>query len=513
MPKATAVWTNARFAGAALLVGAALCACGGRGAGGANALPADVAGSVARPAATAVPSPEIITVDVAHGAPAVSEDLIGASLATWSDITQPYVAQTFAAIGLHAVRWPGGSESDAYHWANGGTICDGQGYVYPPSTFDNFMKDDAIPAKLDVSITLDYGSNAACNAGGDPTEAAAWVGYAKSKAYAVRRWTVGNEVYGSWEYDLHAVPHDPATYAAAVATGYYPKIKAADPTAQVGVVVAGSSFPAWDPIVLKKAKYDFVEFHYYAQAPGAENDRSLIGPGINTFANTLRSLRAEMTSLGVSPSIPIYVGELNTVYTNPGKQTVSIVNGLFAGMAVAEMMRQSGVDAATWWIGYGGCDTSGNDSGSVYGWQNFGTYTLFSDGGGECGSNIPAGTAFPDARAYALLSQFAPAGSTMRNVSGTNLRDVRAYADTSAGRYALLLFNTDDSAPSRTFVVQITGATKSSFAAAQTTYGKAQYDESKTGVWAAPVKQSLGTVKTTFDVVLPAWSMSLVTLQ
>ena len=173
----------------------------------------------------------------------------------------------------------------------------------------------------------------------------------------MKRWTVGNEVYGSWEYDLHPIPHDPTTYANEVATGYYPKIKAADPNAQVGVVVGGTAYSSWDSIVLKKAKYDFVEYHYYAQGPGAENDAQLLGAGVSTFASTLRALRAEMTSLGVPTSIPIYVGELNTVYTNPGKQTVSIVNGLFAAQAVGEMMKQSGVNAATWWLGYGGCDT------------------------------------------------------------------------------------------------------------------------------------------------------------
>jgi len=51
----------------------------------------------------------------------------------------------------------------------------------------------------------------------------------------------GNEVYGGWEYDLHAQKNDPGTYAAAVAgsNGYYQLMKNADSTAQVGVVVEG----------------------------------------------------------------------------------------------------------------------------------------------------------------------------------------------------------------------------------------------------------------------------------
>ncbi len=417
-----------------------------------------------------------------------------------------------AATGFHLVRWPGGSESDAYHWQTN-SVCDGQGYVYPASTFDAFANDVVKPAKLDVAITLNYGSNAACNAGGDPSEAAAWAAYAKAHGDVVRWWTVGNEQFGSWEYDLHAKPHDPATYANAVATGYYPQVKAADPNAQVGVVVGGSSYPAWDQTVLKSAKYDFVEFHYYAQAPGSESDAYLLGQGVTDFANAVASVRSEMTQNGVPSSVPIYVGELNSVYANPGKQTVSITNGLFAGMAVAELMKQSGVTMATWWLAYGGCNTGTNDSSSLYGWQSFGAYTLFSDGGGECGSNIPAATPFPDARAYALLVDFAPAGSISRTAQlASGVKNVRAYADTSPGRDAVLLFNLNESAPV-SLALRVEHATKTSFAGTQITYGRAQYDQSKSGAWPGPVTQSLGTVGTQFTVTLPAWSMSVVELR
>ena len=43
------------------------------------------------------------------------------------------------------------------------------------STFANFVNDIAIPGGFDVALTANYGSNAACNGGGDPTEAASWV--------------------------------------------------------------------------------------------------------------------------------------------------------------------------------------------------------------------------------------------------------------------------------------------------------------------------------------------------
>ena len=41
------------------------------------------------------------------------------------------------------------------------------------------------------------------NGGGDPTEAAAWAAEAVRKAMPPSHVTVGNENYGSWEFDLH----------------------------------------------------------------------------------------------------------------------------------------------------------------------------------------------------------------------------------------------------------------------------------------------------------------------
>jgi hypothetical protein len=469
------------------------------------------------PAPTKTPTPAptqspavTVTVDGTSAGPAISEDLLGASLAAWSDITQPFIESSMASTGFHLVRWPGGSASDEYHWATN-SVC--QGYVNPNSTFDAFAHDVFEPAHLDVAVTLNYGSNAACNGGGDPAEAAAWVAHAKAGGEHVAYWTVGNEEFGSWEYDLHASPHDPTTYANAVATGYYPQVKAADASAKVGVVVGGSGYPSWDKTVLQSAKYDFVEFHYYAQAPGSESDAYLLGQGVTDFANAVSGLRTEMNGDGVAASVPIYVGELNSVYANPGKQTVSIVNGLFAGMAIAELMKQPGVTMATWWLAYGGCSTGTNDSSSLYGWQSFGAYTLFSDGGGECGSNIAAATPFPDARAYALLIAFAPAGSTSRSAQlSPAAANVRAYADTSPGGEALLLFNLDQTA-AITLGVQLQHAAKASFNATQTTYGKAQYDQSQSGAWPGPSTTSLGTVGSQFSVTLPAWSMNLILLR
>jgi hypothetical protein len=458
----------------------------------------------------AVPSAGVLLRGAVLG-PTVSRTLLGVNMAVWTDITERGLAPPLATAGIAAVRWPGGSDSDLYHWRTN-SLCAG-GYADSRSTFDNFMRDVALPAKLDVSVTLDYGSDATCSGGGDPAEAAAWVAYAKARGYAVRYWTVGNEEYGSWEEDLHAKPHDPATYAAAVATGYYPMVKKADPNALVGVVVEGS--PGWDGIVLKNAKYDFVELHYYAQAPGQESDAGLLANGSPNLVALVAGLRAELRAAG-RPSVPIYLGELGSVYANPGKQAQSIVQALFAGMTLAELARND-VFRATWWIGYGGCGdaSSGNFSSALYGWQDFGGYMIFSDGTPEYGcpnaTRVPLGTLLPTARAYQVMSGFIHDGERVAALAlSGSYGNLRAFGVSRGTSYALALFNLDKTAALATSIRIDTLAAGSSVQ--RTTYGKTQYDLSRNNVWAGPVTATSGAWRGPVSVTLPPWSMTVVTL-
>jgi hypothetical protein len=478
----------------------------------ASAAPTPTGSGIATATPTAIAGAQV-SVNGTHALATIPPIILGANMALWFDITQPGIATSLKTAGFTATRWPGGSDSDAYHWATN-TLCAG-GYANANSTFDNFMKDVAVPGNLDVAITLNYGSNAACNAGGDPSEAAAWVNYANNtQHYGIHWWTVGNEEYGSWEYDLHSSPHNPTTYAGAVAasSGYYASIKAVDSTAQVGVVVSPGY--GWDPIVLAQAKYDFVEFHWYAQAPGSESDSYLTTRAPQALTAAIGTLKSEMSTAGTN--VPIYVGELGSVYSNPGKQTTSITQALFAGQVIGELLND-GVARSTWWLGYGGCSdaSSGNFSSSLYGWQAFGGYMLLSDGLPESGCpNAPTlalGTLLPTARAYQVASGFAHSGEKMfaATVSAA-LPNVRAYAASHGTGYALMLFNLD---PANAVTVPVTINTLSSGSSvAVTTYGKAQYDLSQTGVWSGAVSSSTGSWHGTFSVSLPAWSMSTVTV-
>jgi len=487
------------------------------GCGDARAVPASVPSEGTRLDRTPSGSAPLVKLDAKSSGPLVSADVYGASLDTWYDFLQHFVDPSLRKTGVHLVRFPGGSESDAYHWENGGTLCANQGYIAPQSTFDHLMTRVAKPLGIDIAITLNYGSNRACDGGGEPSEAGAWVAHAKNHGYNVAFWTVGNEVYGSWEYDLHKHPHDPYAYSDAVRNGYYPAVKKADPEARLGVVVDTPTDHAWNDVVLRKASFDFVELHYYPEYDN-DNDQFLLGPAVDTFAKDLRGLREEMTDAGIAQSKPIYLGEYNNDAGNEGKQSVSIVNGLYVGQMLGTLI-EAGVPMGTFWLAYGSCDENGDFSNLLYGWQSFGSEALFSDGlpdpyeGCSNTPKIPGGTPFPTARVMALMASEIPAGAAVRKTSvPRSLGDnVRAYGFARNGGYAFAIFNNTLSPVS--VKAQVAGSNRSGFSAELWTYGKSQYDKSKQDKWVGPVSQSLGSVGTIVPLTLPAYSISILLLE
>jgi hypothetical protein len=471
-----------------------------------------------------------VTVDLSSSGPAVTNKLLGMNMAIWFDVVsnQSEVVSAFQSAGITQVRWPGGSDSDLYHWATD-SMCAG-GYADPLDTFTNFVNDIAKPANLDVALTANYGSNAACTAGGDPTEAAAWATAALAAGITPSHITVGNEEYGSWEYDLHSTKNDPTIYASSVigASGYYSLIKTASPSTLVGVDVdADNASGGWDNTVMANAKgsYDFVEYHYYPEAPGSENDTFLVQKAPQELTTNITTLRSELSNWG-TPNTPIYVGEIGGPYSNPGKQSWSITQGLYAGQVLGEMMN-AGVSRLTWWIGFGNCNgANGNLSASLYGWQNFGAYNVFSDGPTDdptCPDAGPLGTMSPTARAFQLFSQMAVNGQKVltATVAG-DTTDVRAYAATNPNGTAVLLFN-DNETTAQQVTVALTSKNSSS-SVTVTTYDKAIYDLSGsptgtppdpagTNTWAAPTTTPMGAQALPLTLTLTPWSMNMVIIQ
>jgi hypothetical protein len=463
-----------------------------------------------------------ITVNESSSGPAVTDQLLGMNMAAWDDIVtnETGIVNAFKTAGIKAVRWPGGSWSDAYNWETN-TECGS--YAATNDSFANFVSDLAIPAGLDVALTADYGTGKNCTGYGDPTEAAAWAAAALTDGITVSHMTVGNEEYGSWETDNHPLKNNATTYAAATAgsSGYYALVKAASPNTLVGVSVNPGNSPAWDPTVLANAPYDFVEYHFYPETPGQESDTFLVQQAAQELTANINTIKSELNTAG-KPGTPIYVGEIGGPYSNPGKQSWSITQGLYAGQVLGEMMND-GVSRLTWWIGFDNCNgTSGNDSASLYGWQDFGAYNVFSDGTSDsgCPGAGPIGTMSPTARAFQLFSNVAVNGefALTATVAGDKT-NVRAYAATNNGGTALVLFNLNENA-SEPVVVTLSGLNAATTVTV-ITYDKAIYDlsGSPTGVfpdpagtstWAGPTTTNLGAQSLPLTLSLAPWSMNVV---
>ncbi len=477
-----------------------------------------------------------VTVNLTPTGTAVTDKLLGVNMAIWYDLVgnNAGILSAFQSAGITQVRWPGGSDSDAYDWHTN-TLCD-NGYTDSNDTFTNFVNDMAVPAKLDVALTANYGSNApACTTGGVPSEAADWASAAVAAGVTPSHMTVGNEQYGSWEEDLFTTPidtPDPAQYASMVvgADGFYNAIRTASPNTLVGIDVDADSATGgvWDSTVMLNAKgsYDFVEYHYYPEAPGSENDTFIVQTAAQELTTNINTLKSELATYG-TPNTPIYVGEIGGTYTNPGKQSWSITQGLYAGQVLGEMMND-GVSRLTWWIGFGGCSTSGNMSTSLYGWQDFGGYNIFSDGpddAPDCSPGAgPTGTMNPTARAFQLFSKMDVAGQSVLTATVVgDQTDVRAYAATQPNNgTALFLFNVNETL-AQPVTITLTGKS-SSAGVTVTTYDKAIYDLSGsptgnppdpvgTSTWAPPSVTSMGAQSLPLTLTLTPWSMNMIIIQ
>ena len=454
-----------------------------------------------------------ITVDQSSTGPATTDKILGMNLAAWYDVVDNATAinTAFSAAGIKSLRWPGGSWSDAYNWENNWEC--GQSYNQANSNDDflDVVNKLVIPGGLDLALTADYGTGKGCAGFGDPTEAASWAAKALTYGVTVSHMTVGNEEYGSWEVDNHPLQHDPTTYAAATAgpNGYYALIKAASPNTLVGVSANPGNSPAWDPIVLANAPYDFVEYHYYPQYQDVTSDTYLVWQAAQGLTTNINTIRQELPA--AKAGTPIYVGEMGGNSANPGTQSWSITQGLYAGQMLGEMMND-GVSRATWWIGFGNCFGAGNNSPLLYGWQDWGALSVFSDGPAydpECPGAGPIGTMSPTARAFQLFSNVAVDGDNVltATVAGDTY-DVRAYAATHSGGTALVLFNLNETV-SEPVSVTLSGQTTAT-SVTVITYSKAIYDFSQSDVWDPPTTTPITPTTLPLSLSLDPWSMNVV---
>jgi alpha-L-arabinofuranosidase len=530
----------------------------------------------------AVPAQPTTTVNTGTVLGPVAPNLVGVNLAWWDDkLTTPQTQQMVQAAGLTMFRFPGGSSSDDYHFNISNNYNDPVANTIPQ--FTQFI--EGVGGTGLVTLDYGSGSpqEAAAELAyleGSPTDSTVigtglewndntkqwqqvnWqtVGYwaslrgatplAQDDGYnflrinhpaafsEIKDWEVGNEEYGSWEIDHHGTAgpggvstgaqHDPATYAGFAHTfaGFAAEI---DPNISIGIDSAdptGASDNNWTKNVLTQGQSigfvpGFISDHSYMQAPGQENDTTLL---LHTVSdpNTLYDWSTRATDyhtllqglLGSqSSSVQVMATEFNSVYTNPGKQSTSLVNGLFIADSIGSLLN-SGYSAGLVWDLRNGWDTSQNNSPSLYGWRQGGDYGLLGDPNTSSPPSTGPYVPYPNYFAEQLASKIVVAGGQVVSAS-SNFQGLTAYAVQEAnGHLELLVINKDLNANlNEQFTLQ--GFVPSGQAQVWQ-YGEAQDSaQSQTTDGSAALANSTTTLTlngNSFNYTFPAYSMTVLDL-
>lgn len=470
----------------------------------------------------AEPAPATVhlTVNAAQTVRTVDARQFGINAAVWdAGFDTANTISLLAEMNNQALRFPGGSLSDEYHWATNTT---GSNTWTWATSFDKFAH-VATATSARVFITANYGS-------GTPAEAADWVRYANvTKGYGFKYWEVGNENYGGWETDANTRPHDPTTYATRF-KDYFLEMKAVDPSIKVGAVVVtgedtyatytdhpvvnprtGQTHNGWTPVLLARLKDlgitpDFIIYHLYMQGPGGESDAGLL-QAASAWATDSADLRRQLGDyLGeTGAGVELVCTEHNSVYASPGKQTTSLVNGLFLADTLGRALLTE-FNTVLWWDMRNARETGNNNDPGLYGWRNYGDY-------GVAGDANPAGPAdrYPTFYVFKLLQYFARGGDrVVAAASDYTLLSMYA-ARRTAGSLTLLVVNKSPVAALNA-AISLTGYTPDG-AAAVYTYGIPQDEAARTGSGSADVAPSaLNGAAAAFSYTFPAYSATVIVL-
>lgn len=469
---------------------------------------------------TAQPPPSTVNVSVnaADTVRVIDTRHFGINTAVWDSLLDTTITTNLlSSMGAGSLRFPGGSLSDDYHWATNTT--DSNTWTWATS-FDQFAQ-VATAIGAQVFVTANYGS-------GTPAEAAAWVQESNvTNHYGFKYWEIGNECYGSWETDNNTVAHDPYTYAQRFQQ-YYTQMKAMDSTIKIGAVsvpgedsyanntnhpvvnpVTGVTHNGWTPVMLATLKSlgvtpDFLIYHRYPQSPGGESDLGLLLSS-GTWSSDAADLRMQLTDyLGAAGSgVELDNTENNSVSSSPGKQTTSLVNGLFMADSICSAMNTE-FNAVTWWDLRNGQETGNNDSPTLYGWRQYGDYGVVD------GADPPAPADFyPTFYVERLLQYFARGGDNL--VSATSdypLLSVCA-AQRASGGLTLLVINKSASNALNASIA-ISGANPGS-TGTMYSYGIPQDNAAETGVGSADVASTPATgLSNNFNYTFPAYSANVI---
>src|SRR6266567_424473 len=360
-------------------------------------------------------------------------------------------------MGCLALRFPGGSLSDEYHWASNTTL--GNTWQWATS-FAKFVH-VATNVGAQAFITANYGT-------GTATEAAGWVRHANvTNHYGFHYWEIGNECYGTWETDFNTnAPYranDGWTYATR-AQGYFQQMKAADPTIKVGVVVTpgedssvngNTTHPAtnsitgqihygWTPVLLATLKSlgvtpDFAVHHRYpeytpAGSSSVADSDPLLLQSSSGWAADAADLRQQIAAYfgPAGTNLELVCTENNSDAGAQGRQSTSLVNGLYYADSLGQLMKTE-LNAFVWWDLRNGTNAGGSFDSTLYGWR----------ANGDLGMIGNLATRYPPFYAAKLMQYFVRPGDSVLSASSDYLLLSAYAARRASGAVTLLAINRD----------------------------------------------------------------------
>lgn len=436
--------------------------------------------------AAPAPASVAVSVDASQSVRVADGRWFGLNVAAWdSYLGNPQTRADLSELGCMALRFPGGSLADSYHW--GANQSDGNSWTWA-SGWPVFA---GVATNLGAAtfITVNYGSST-------PAEAAAWVDAARQLAPgAFRYWEIGNECYGTWENDLNSRPHDPYTYANRAAD-YLKQMRAADPTIKIGVVAVPdetaddngykdhpvvnprthATVYGWTPVMLTTLKTlgatpDFLIYHNYPEYTDQESD-ALVMQAAGSWAGTAADLRQQLADY-FSPAgagVELLCTENNSNAGDQGRQSTSLVNAVYLAASLAELMKTE-FNSLIWWDLRNGRDTKGDFDPTIFGWRTYGDLGVLDGLNGR----------YPTFYALKLMRKFVSAGDAVLAAS-TAYPLLRAYASRPAdGALNVLVINSDTQA-TLTGVVDLNSFAPQPGSVTALSYGLPEDTAARTGV-------------------------------
>ncbi len=510
-----------------------------------------------------VPPPAIVHFNINASQPIRAADArwFGLNAAQWdTNFDTSTTVSALNTLGTRIIRLPGGSNSDDYHWLYNRQGFNTWTWGTSLANFIHVITNASVNAQ--TIITANYGDGtpqeaaawvAYCNAATTNTlalgvdafgtnwqtagywaslRAAARLGtddgrnflrLSRSTPLGFKYWEVGNECYGGWEIDSNTVTHDPYTYVLR-ATNYIALMKAVDPTIKVGVVSTpgedsyanNTSHPAynsregvyhngWTPVLLTMLTAagvtpDFLVDHFYSES-GSDNDVALLQASAN-WASDAANLRQQITDYVGSKgtNIELLVTENNSDSGPNGKQSTSLVNGLYLADSLAQLTKTE-FNSFVWWDLRNGTDISGDFSASLYGWRTNGDLGIIGN----------LNTYYPTFYTFKLMQNFVQAGDTVLTATSDYLF-LSVYAVRRLNGSLTVLAINKDPVNTSTGQVAVAGFIPASGATVYS-YGIPQDNAAQTGIGSPDVAQTnFPGAGTNFNYPFPPYSATVLAL-